>query len=105
MLTQNTTKIGSDDTAVLPIDTNATRAQLAALAETIAQGGMAADPVNVLLVAHTARDLGVSATLVSVLADEQEPSVARERAFGRVSALIDARLDVIHARTMLPVTC
>lgn len=105
MLTRNTIELGADGASVATIDPTVTRARLASLAESIEKGGMAADPMGVLLVAHTARDLGVSPVLVSVLADEHEPAVARERAFGRVSVQIDARLDAVRGTTMLPSTC
>ena len=37
----------------------------------------------------TARHLGGSATMLDLLADDREPAVARQRAFGRVSADLD----------------
>jgi hypothetical protein len=55
-------------------------------------GGIDADPVNLLLLAHTARDLGVNEMLVSLMIDEEEPRVARMRAFARVSVQVSMRL-------------
>lgn len=96
--------------AEVTVDAVATRARLATLTERIGRDGVTADPTSLLLVAHTARDLGISPVLVSVLVDDAEPDVVRERAFGRVSALLDARLDAahveaVHAPVMLPATC
>ena len=105
MLTRQSLECGSDGASAVVMDAAATRARLTSVAASIEQGGMDSDPVSVLLVAHAARDLDVSPVLVSVLADEREPAVARERAFGRVSAVMEARLDAIHSTAMLPSTC
>ena len=50
--------------------------------------GIHADPVALLLLAHTARDLGVNDLLVNVMVDESAPSNARIRAFARVSSAV-----------------
>jgi hypothetical protein len=105
VLTRQTLEPGADGASTLTVDAAATRSRLATVAATIEQGGIDADPMSVLLVAHTARDLEISPVLVSVLADEKEPAVARERAFARISVLMDSRLDAIHRNGMLPVTC
>jgi len=54
-------------------------------------GGIAADPVNLLMLAHTARDLGVSDILVNVMIDEHEPEVARIRAYAKVAVAVARR--------------
>ena len=48
--------------------------------------------MNLLLLAHTARDLGVNELLVSLMVDEDEPEVARIRAYARVAVQVAARL-------------
>ena len=54
--------------------------------------GIDADPVNLLLLAHTARDLGIDDVLVSLMIDESEPAVARVRAYARVAVQVSAAL-------------
>jgi hypothetical protein len=105
MLTRQSLECGSDGASTVVMDPATMRARLASVAESIERGGVDSDPVSVLLVAHAARDLDVSPVLVSVLADETAPAVARERAFGRVSAAMESRLDAIHSTAMLPSTC
>ncbi|MHB1066778.1 MAG: hypothetical protein ACYC2Z_05035 [Candidatus Nanopelagicales bacterium] len=74
-----------------PTGTTTTGA-IKALGHAIESHGIQADPVSLLLLAHAARDLGVSDVLVGVMVDEDEPTVARLRAFGRVSTLVSAQL-------------
>ncbi len=54
--------------------------------------GIDADPVTLLLLAHAARDLGISDLLVNVMVDEDAPKNARVRAFARVSSLVSLAL-------------
>ncbi len=53
--------------------------------------GIDADPVDLLLLAHTARELGVSEILVTLMIDEDEPEIARLRAFARVCIQVSMR--------------
>jgi hypothetical protein len=76
-------------------ETLATMDRLSSLDQAMESGGIAADPVNLLLLAHTARDLGASEVLVSVMVDEDEAEVARIRAYSRVS---------VHVANHLPST-
>ncbi len=73
---------------------NANAAQLdriIRMGEVIARGGITAAGMDVLLLAHDARDHGVDEVVIDVLVDESAPAVVRERAFGRVaSALVSA---------------
>ncbi|MDP1879277.1 MAG: hypothetical protein Q8M17_17145 [Actinomycetota bacterium] len=69
-----------------------TTGAIKALGHAIEDHGIEADPVSLLLLAHAARDLGVNDVLVGVMVDEDEPSVARIRAFGRVSTLVSTQL-------------
>jgi hypothetical protein len=68
--------------------------QLTELAWEFEDGGIAGRELAVRRVVHAARALGVSPTMVAVLADPAEPEVARLRAFGCVAtALADAARD------------
>lgn len=69
-----------------------TTTTLETLGYSIEARGISADPVSLSLLAHAARDLGVNDVLVDVMVDEQEPAVARVRAFARVSTTVDAAL-------------
>lgn len=73
-------------------DTRTTTARITSLDYVLEAEGMNADPVSLLLLAHTARDLGVSELLVSIMVDEREPEVARLRAYARVSVQVSALL-------------
>jgi hypothetical protein len=64
-----------------------------ALGYAIEARGIDADPVALLLLAHSARDMGVSEFLVSLMVDDDQPAVARVRAFARVSSLVSLALD------------
>lgn len=71
------------------------------MGEVIARDGIAAAGVDVLLLAHDARDHGVDDVVIGVLVDEKAPAVVRERAFARVaSGLVAAvaRTEVSGAR-------
>ena len=72
-------------------DLNTTSARLAALDYGIEAAGISADPVSLLLLAHEARDLGISELLVSLMVDEAQPEVARIRAYARVSVQVSNR--------------
>lgn len=75
---------------------NATAAQrdrIIRMGEAIARDGVAATGVDVLLLAHDARDHGVDEVAIDVLVDESAPSVVRERAFGRVASALMSTLD------------
>ncbi|HAN72196.1 MAG TPA: hypothetical protein DCQ36_11510 [Actinobacteria bacterium] len=54
--------------------------------EVIAREGIPAADVDLLLLAHDARDLGVEPILIDVMVDEDAPAVVRIRAFARVSS-------------------
>lgn len=62
------------------------------LGESINERGIAAADVELLLLAHDARDLGVEPVLVDVMIDDDAPAVVRERAFGLVAARMAARV-------------
>ena len=63
-----------------------TTAHVSRLTEQVASSGIDADRLELLMLAHEARDLGVSPTLSDVMVDEEAPLVARLRAYGRVSS-------------------
>jgi len=72
---------------------------LSRLAWDLASDGFVGHEADVRQVVRTARQEGVSPVLVGVLADPQEPAVARLRAFGRVAAAIDERARRRHVVT------
>ena len=74
-------------------DTHTTSARITALDFALEDGGIAADPVNLLLLAHTAADLGVNDLMVSLMVDEGEPEVARIRAYAKVAVQVSSRLN------------
>lgn len=65
-------------------------ARLIHTGEVIARQGVSAASVDLLLLAHDARDLGVEPVLVDVMVDENAPPVVRTRAFSRVAAAMAA---------------
>lgn len=67
-----------------------TTPQLLHLAWDLESRGFTGQEVAVRQVVRAARVLGVSRTLVDVLADPAEPEVARLRAFGRVATELAA---------------
>lgn len=67
-------------------------ARLTALDFRLEAEGIGADPVNLLLLAHTARDLGVEELMVSVMVDEDAPEVVRVRAYARVAVAVASAL-------------
>ena len=78
-----------------------TTTSLTHLGYAIEADGITADPTSLALLAHAARDLGVSEVLVDVMTDEQAPSVVRVRAFGRVSSSVAGRLGAdAHVRKL-----
>lgn len=60
------------------------------LGEVITRHGVAAVAVDLLLLAHDARDAGVEEVLVDVMVDEDAPDMVRERAFGLVACRLAA---------------
>lgn len=76
----------------MTIETHTTTARIKSLDYRVEAGGIDADPVNLLLLAHTARDLGINELLVSLMVDEAEPEVVRVRAYGRVAVQVAAQL-------------
>jgi len=74
-------------------DTQTTSARIADLSIALEDGGIAADPVNLLLLAHTATDLGIDSLLISVMVDENESEMARLRSYARVATQVSNRLD------------
>lgn len=56
------------------------------LGEVIARAGISTVSVDLLLVAHDARDAGVDAVLIEAMIDESLPEVVRERAFSLVGS-------------------
>ena len=64
--------------------------QLLQLAWDLEFRGFAGQEVALRPVIRAARVVGVSSTLVDILADPSEPEVARMRAFGRVAAALAA---------------
>ena len=64
------------------------------LGETINTRGIPAADVELLLLAHDARDLGVEPVIVDIMVDDDAPAVVRERAFGLVAARMAASLSV-----------
>jgi hypothetical protein len=65
-----------------------TTTSLSHLGYAIAAEGITADPVSLDLLASDARELGVNDVLVAVMVDDRQPSVARVRAFARVSSAV-----------------
>lgn len=61
------------------------------LGELIARRGVGAANVDLLLLAHDARDAGVEPVLVDVMIDESIPAVVRERAFALVGSRMVSR--------------
>lgn len=76
----------------MTIDITTTAERVESLAQELSVRGMSADPVNVLLLAHTARDLGVHEVPISVMVDEEAPEVARLRAYAVVASAVTSRL-------------
>ena len=60
------------------------------LALSISSEGFDDDSLDLLVMAHSARDLGINEILVQVMIDDLEPEVARERAFAMVARLMAA---------------
>jgi hypothetical protein len=83
-------------------DLNTASARLASLDYGIEAGGISADPVSLLLLAHEARDLGVSELLVSLMIDEDQPEVARIRAYARVAVQVANRRFSTAERVLQP---
>ena len=65
------------------------RVDLDALAHGIAGDGIAAHTPRVLGLVLEARELGVDADLVAILADDDASEIARMRAFGYVAASVE----------------
>lgn len=60
------------------------------LGEVITRGGVAAAGIDLLLLAHDARDAGVEQVLIDIMVDEGAPDMVRERAFGLVASRLAA---------------
>ena len=75
--------------------TSAQAERIIRVGEVIARNGIAAAAVDVLLLAHDARDLGIDSVLVDALVDESAPEVVRQRAF----VLIGRRMASISGQT------
>ncbi|MFM8894055.1 MAG: hypothetical protein ACKOE2_01460 [Actinomycetales bacterium] len=73
-------------TGVVATPSTVSIAAVSRLTDRVASSGIDADRLQLLNLAHDARDLGVSSVLIDVMVDEQAPIVARLRAYGRVSA-------------------
>ncbi|MBU6245393.1 MAG: hypothetical protein KGP12_09275 [Actinomycetales bacterium] len=74
------------------------------LTSQVIDGGIDADRVALLLLAHQAQDLGVSRVLIDVMVDEDAPEPARLRAYGRVSSRTCALAGrpVVRERALVP---
>jgi hypothetical protein len=70
---------------------------LDALAWEIEDGGIAGRELAMRRVVRAGQALGVSPTLVAVLADPAEPEVARLRAFGRIATALAEAARSPHA--------
>ena len=75
--------------------TSAQAERIIRVGEVIARNGIAAAAVDVLLLAHDARDLGIDSVLVDALVDESAPEVVRQRAF----VLIGRRMASMSGQT------
>ena len=64
------------------------------LALSISSEGFGDDSLDLLVMAHAARDLGINEVLVQVMIDDLEPEVARERAFAMVARLMAGASDL-----------
>jgi hypothetical protein len=64
---------------------------LSTLAADLATGGLAGHEADVHALVRTARARGASPVLVDILADRDQPEVARLRAFGRIAAYLSFR--------------
>lgn len=86
------------------MDTQLTSAErIIRLGEVIARNGIAAVSVDLLLLAHDARDAGVEPVLVDVMIDESMPEVVRERAFVLVGSRLVCLSDAVPGhRTAAP---
>ena len=81
------------------LDTHTTTARIKSLDFVLEADGITGDPVNLLLLAHTAQDLGVNELLVSIMVDEDQPEVARVRAYSRVAVQVASRISELPAGT------
>jgi hypothetical protein len=68
------------------------------LGESIDSRGVSSVDVDLLLLAHDARDLGIEPVLVDVMIDDDAPAVVRERAFSLVAARMGALPELDEAR-------
>jgi hypothetical protein len=71
-------------------DMDTTIDRLLDLGEVITRQGVAAASVELLLLAHDARDAGIEQVLVDIMIDEDAPDMVRERAFGLVACRLAA---------------
>lgn len=80
----------TSDVATVTHLVTADRIDLDTLAHAVAADGMTAHTPRVLGLVLEARELGVDAGLVSVLADDDASEIARLRAFGYVAASVES---------------
>lgn len=79
-----------------------TAASIRCLTERVASAGIDADRLQLLMLAHHAQDLGVSAVLIDVMVDETAPVAARLRAYGRVASRACALDEVVRRALPMP---
>lgn len=70
-----------------------TRTALEGLARRVAESGLAAaTPADLNALAESAQVVGLNPILAEVLVDPAEPTVARERAFSRITCAVSGRV-------------
>lgn len=84
---------------------NTTLDSLNTLGYAIESNGITADPITLNLLANDARDLGVKEVLIDIMVDDSAPSVARVRAFARVSSTVAASGYVSTPNYQLALAC
>ena len=84
---------------------NTTLDSLNTLGNAIESNGITADPVTLNLLADDARGLGVKEVLIDIMVDDSAPSVARVRAFARVSSTVAASSDTTTPHYQLALAC
>ena len=65
------------------------------VAERVAEAGLSAAGGDLAVVAALGRQVGASPVLLAVMTGVDEPTVARERALGRLLAQVASRLDEV----------
>jgi hypothetical protein len=70
-----------------------TRTALEGLARRVAESGLAAaTPADLNVLAETAQVIGLNPVLAEVLVNPAEPTVARERAFSRITCAVSGQV-------------